>query len=533
MKQRFSIDEVVKRSDKANVRKENWRDLYSDCYEFALPQRNLYDGYYTASSPGQKKMSNVFDSTAINSVQRFANRLQSGLFPPYRNWCRLMVGEVAKQQIGDPVELQRALDVYTDKLFTIIRQTNFDLTISEFLLDLCVGTGAMLIQKNDTDNGPPVRFEAVPQFLIAFEEGPNGKVQNVYRNFRVKAGIITQQWTDAKLTPELNKLIEDDPTQDIELLEATMYMPDTGRYCYHIIHRHNTKGKSSYDEIVYRKMDSSPWVICRYSKVAGEIYGRGPLVSCIADVKTLNKTKEMILRNASISIAGVYTARDDGVLNPNNIRIAPGSIISVASNGGGQGPSLQPLQRASDFNVAQIVIKDLVENIKRTLMDDSLPPDTMSARSATEVVQRMKELATNLGSAFGRLITEALIPIVTRTLHVMKEQKIIDLPVEVDGNVIKIYPQSPLAQAQNMDDLQTVLQFMQVAQGLGPIGQVVINQDNMIEYLAQKMGIPGEIMNSREERREIIKQLSETALQTMQQGEQGELGQPQGNTEQQ
>ena len=114
----------------------------------------------------------------------------------------------------------------------------------------------------------------------------------------------------------------------------------------------------------------------------------------------------------------------------------------------------------------------------------------------------------------------------------MKEQKIIDLPVEVDGNVIKIYPQSPLAQAQNMEDLQTVMQFMQVAQGLGPIGQVVINQDNMIEYLAQKMGVPGEIMNTREERREIIKQLSETAVQAMQ-GEQNELGQPQGSTERQ
>ena len=46
-------------------------------------------------------MNQVFDSTAINSVQRFANRLQSGLFPPYRNWCRLMVGEVAKQQVAD------------------------------------------------------------------------------------------------------------------------------------------------------------------------------------------------------------------------------------------------------------------------------------------------------------------------------------------------------------------------------------------------------------------------------------------------
>ena len=117
MKKRFSVDEVVKRADKANIRKENWRDLYSDCYEFALPQRNLYDGFYSASSPGQKKMNQVFDSTAINSVQRFANRLQSGLFPPYRNWCRLMVGEVAKQQVADPIELQRALDIYTDKLF--------------------------------------------------------------------------------------------------------------------------------------------------------------------------------------------------------------------------------------------------------------------------------------------------------------------------------------------------------------------------------------------------------------------------------
>ena len=75
----------------------------------------------------------------------------------------------------------------------------------------------------------------------------------MYRNFRVKAGVITQQWTDAKLTPDLNKIIDDDPMQDIDLLEATMYMPDTGQYCYHIIHKHNTKGKSSYDELVYRK----------------------------------------------------------------------------------------------------------------------------------------------------------------------------------------------------------------------------------------------------------------------------------------
>ena len=39
-------------------------------------------------------------------------------------------------------------------------------------------------------------------------------------------------------------------------------------------------------------------------------------------------------------------------------------------------------------------------NIKKTLLDDTLPPDNMSTRSATEIVERMKELAQNLGLCF-------------------------------------------------------------------------------------------------------------------------------------
>ena len=41
---RLSPEQVLKRHDIALSRKEDFRDLYEDCYEFALPQRNLYDG---------------------------------------------------------------------------------------------------------------------------------------------------------------------------------------------------------------------------------------------------------------------------------------------------------------------------------------------------------------------------------------------------------------------------------------------------------------------------------------------------------
>ena len=56
------------------------------------------------------------------------------------------------------------------------------------------------------------------------------------------------------------------------------------------------------------------------------------------------------------------------------------------------------------------------------MLDDSLPPDNMSARSATEIVERMKELAQNLGSAFGRLIAETMVPLVKKTLEIMEKR---------------------------------------------------------------------------------------------------------------
>ena len=89
---KLSVEQIIKRQSVAQSRKDNFRDLYEDAYKFALPQRNLYDGDFEGRVGGQKKMSRVFDSTAINSTQRFANRMQSGIFPPQRKWCKLEPG---------------------------------------------------------------------------------------------------------------------------------------------------------------------------------------------------------------------------------------------------------------------------------------------------------------------------------------------------------------------------------------------------------------------------------------------------------
>ena len=500
---RLKAEDVLKRHEKALVRKEDWRNLYEECYEFALPQRNLYDGYYEGKVGGNKKMNRVFDSTAINSTQRFANRMQSGIFPPQRKWCRLEPGSDIPED--RQAEAQLALDAYSEKMFDTLKQSNFDIAIGEFLLDLCVGTAVMMVQPGDDKS--PINFIPIPQYLVGFEEGANGHVDNVYRRMRLKGESIQRQWPDAKIPKDLADKIEQKPTEDYDLIEATIFDQKRGDYCYHVIH------KDSKSELLYKRMKRSPWIVSRYSKVAGEIYGRGPLITALPDIKTLNKAVELVLKNASLAISGVYTAADDGVLNPNTVRIMPGAIIPVARNGGPQGESLRPLPRAGNFDVSQLVMNDLRQNIKRILLDESLPPDNMSARSATEVVERMKELAQNLGSAFGRLINETMIPLVSKILEVMDDAGFISLPLKINGLEVKISPVAPLAMAQNMEDVQNILQYAQIVQGVGPEGAANIKIDEMCDHIAEKLGVPQKLRPTPRERMMIKQQMQQAAQQ--------------------
>lgn len=503
---KLNVKEVMGREAKAQARKDEWRSIYEDCYEFALPQRNLYNGYYEGKVAGKAKMTRVFDSTAMASTKRFANRLQSGLFPPNRHWCRLEPGSGIPEE--QRPQAQEILDAYTDIMFDQLRQTSFDLAMGEFLLDLCVGTAVMMITPGDEVT--PLRFTAIPQYLVAIEEGANGIVDNVYRKMRIKAEAIQREFPDVVITTDLQDAIDRRGSEELDLFDAIIFDQQTGRYHYHVIWPYKSQ------ELVYREMQSNPFIVARFSKTAGEVYGRGPLVDAIADIKTLNKTVELVLKNASLSISGVFLAADDGVLNPQNVKIQPGAIIPVARNGGPQGASLAPLPRGGDFNTSQIVMNDLRMNIKKVLMDDTLPPDTMSARSATEIAQRQAELATNLGSAFGRLMTEIMNPMIARILSVLDKEGLINMPLKVNGVQVKIAPVSPLAEAPKMEEVNKVLNFMQIVNAMGPEGQMAINVQEAIAFIAEKMGVDQGILNSPEEMQMMMMQQQMMAQQQAQ-----------------
>jgi len=65
-----------------------------------------------------------------------------------------------------------------------------------------------------------------------------------------------------------------------------------------------------------------------------------------------------------------------------------------------------------------------------------------------------------------------------------------------------------------MEKVNEVLNFMQIAQSLGPQGQLFINQEKAIDFIAENLGIPAELRTTAEERQAIIQQATEVAQQS-------------------
>jgi hypothetical protein len=269
-------------------------------------------------------------------------------------------------------------------------------------------------------------------------------------------------------------------------------------------------------EETYKGLGSNPYIVYRWSKVAGEVYGRGPLQLALPAIKTSNLVIELILENAQMSISGMYQVEDDGVINVDNIALIPGTIIPKAAGSSG----LQPIAPAGNFNVSDLVLRDMRTNIKKALYNDMLgTPNEKTPMTATEVAERMADLSRQIGAAFGRLQAELVNPVLQRVIYILKKQGRIKIPV-VNGREIKIRSSSPLAQAQQQQDVATIDRFLGMVQSrVGPqLLNVLVKQDEVAKYVAKKLGVPEELIRSQEEMQEAAQQMQQMMQQ--QQGQQ-------------
>jgi len=487
--------DLLKRFNAANSRKALWLDVLQQAYQYALPQR---EEFYLNQREGQKKNEEVYDSTAINGLQKYASRMQSTLMPPWRKWATLTPGQEIPEDQREQVKI--GLEKATDTLFTAFNHSPLATQAHEAILECGVSTGALLFQEGDDEQ--PFDITAVPLAQIVPEEGPDGTIETVFREWEVPARLILRKWPDAKLNDVLEKQFTDKPDTKIKIVEATLFNPKTKNYDYKVMI------KAGMEIIVEREEEVSPWIVFRTSVMPGEILGRGPIMQALPDILTANKVVEFTLRRAAIDIGGIYTNVTDGSINPYTIQLVPNSIIPVSSNDNAN-PTLRRLDTGGGIDVSQIILADLRENINDALFNNQLGPVEGPTKSATEISIRQQDLVQTAGSTFGRLQTELLEKLVKRGTYIL--QRLGKIPkFNVDGKEVTLKYESPLARAQDAEEIQNITRWVEISAALGPqifMGTSVV--EDIPKKIGELLGVPADLNRSDGDKEKLLEMVAQ------------------------
>ena len=282
-------------------------------------------------------------------MPKFASRLQLGFFPPNGRAFKLAPGpDFPKEAITK--QLIEELDEITELIHEGLRNSNFNAEFHEGLQDLGIGTMNMLVESGRFVGD--LHFTAVPPTSVAVLPGHMDMVSNWFRwNDTCDITEVKHMYPYAKYTPNMVEQQKRNPRRKTKIIEATMYDSDDrfkDEYTYYLI---SETDKAILHQSKMSGRGSVPWITTRWSKSGYEVWGRGPVLQAMPAIKTLNLTVQLILENAEMAIAGSYVYDDDGVFNPDNVTIQPGTFIPRSP-----GSTIDTLQSPARFDVGQLIL---------------------------------------------------------------------------------------------------------------------------------------------------------------------------------
>ena len=475
---------IAERFNRAKERRSTWESHWDECYDYALPQRG---GTNAFAQDGGKRTDRLFDGTAPDAVDQLAASLLAQLTPPWTRWFGLAPG--AGTEGADRDALAPELEKAAIALQTHFDHSNFAVEIHQCYMDLVtIGTASLLFEEGPMGEPSAFRFTAVPVAQIVLEEGASGRLDTSFRRSELTLARFRDRFPKAELPDHTVERLDKDSDARVTVIEAVV--PDEGGYAYLAVVESELLSVGEPRVLAQGRFAVSPFINFRWLKAPGEQYGRSPVMKALPDIKTANKVVELVLKNASIAVTGIWQADDDGVLNPANIKLVPGTIIPKAVGSAG----LTPLEAPGRFDVSQLVLDPLRERIRKALLVDQLGQVNGPSMTATEVLQRASDMARVLGATYGRLQSELLTPLMRRAVAILVRRGEIPADLRIDGHFIDLQYKSPLARFQAQQEAQGIMQWVNGLGVLGPTALAAVNQAAVVRWLGRAFGVPSELI---------------------------------------
>lgn len=492
----YATDRLKKRREAARREREAIQPMLDDAFAYAIPFRKSTRN----TGKGDNRVDRIFDHTAVDAAFRFAGRLQQDLWPVGQENFALEPGPIIMDE-AERERLRLELQPIQKVAQAFFDDSDWDMAFHEMALDLAAGTGAILMNPAGADEldklWNPISV-SIDELLL--EQGKDNKISGIFWDRRMAVRVIFETWPEGDFAPELDDLKKQKPEDEIDVHIDTCWNPVSRFWEMHV-------WCDKQDRRIFASQSRTcPWLTPRYFRVPGETWGRGVLMLAMPTIKTVNTAKRLYLQAAAIAMLGIYTAVDDGVFNPDLAPLEPGMFWKVARNRGSTlGPSVD---RFPDPNLqlSDLVVKDMQLDIKSTLLDQALPPETSGAKSALEILERVKRIAADHVGAYGRLVKEFVVPAVKRTIELAYQRKLVTTDVPIDQLLVRVKVKSPLAIAREAQRVEKIVQWLQMVLAVltaaekGNRVDFVAKIEEALRSIGHDLGVPPEFIPTKVER---------------------------------
>ena len=507
---------LLRRLSKLELQRSTWESHWQELADYMRPRKA--DIVMKSETPGRKRTEQIFDGTAVRAAEMLSASLHGMLTNMSTSWFSLRYRD-PQLQLDD--EAREWLLSAEDAMYTAFHRSNFQEQIQELYDDLVVfGTGTMMIEPDESSN---FRFSTRHIAEIYLAENAQGRVDTVYRKFKMTARAAIEQFGEAEVSDRIKHTEQRDPYEMIEIVHVVQPRNDRDPVK---INKLNKAFSSFYldreDQQVLSESgyDEFPYVCPRWLKSSTELgYGRSCGMTALAATKVLNRMSEVNLRAAQKMTDPPLMVPDDGFMLP--IRVVPGGLNFYRS---GTRDRLEPLNIASNTPVALNMEEQRRQAVRSAFYVDHLQLNQGPNMTATEVLQRTEQSMRMLGPVLGRLQSELLQPMINRCWAIMSKQEAFPQPPEFlqGAGDIEIEYVSPLARAQRKGDAQSLVQLMEFMQPLMAIDPGIadfLDMDGMAQHLIKTLSIPATVVRGEQE---VLGKRDERAAEQAQQAEMAE-----------
>lgn len=480
-----------------------WEQHWEQIAQQILPGHIHTFNALSIRTPGQKRTQYVFDSTAILALKRFQAIMDSVLTPGGKRWHSI---EPEEKKLLKDRDVRMWCEEATATLFRLryAYAANFAAQNLATWASLgAYGTGSLFVDElvRNWTHGPGTRYRNLHIGETYIREDHQGIVDCVYRYFQMTARQAYLKWGD-RCPAEIRQAGEKFPDAMFFFLHCVKPREeyDPGRKdskgmpigSYYV----SITGETLVEESGYRAM---PVAVARYEQFSGEVYGRGPGIDVLPDVRMVNEMSKTTVKAGHRALDPVLLVHDDGVISGFSLR--PGAINSGAVTSDGR-PLVHALP-TGNIQMDEKVIEPRRANIRSAFLNDLFQILVEGPEmTATEVLERIKEKGLLLNPTFARMQSEYLGPVIARELDIALEHGYLPPPPAALRNYQIVYsaPVNRDMQAEEAAGLERALQeaaqLAQLAQR--PDVMDVFDLDTAIPEIAMIRGAKTHWLNSPE-----------------------------------